>query len=70
LRWKDDQDKGVSQNIGSGYALKVAFGPVVNKRITGKLYIALPDESKSFVTGTFDAEIRQPPAPKLPKPKK
>ncbi|HWX18380.1 MAG TPA: hypothetical protein VN578_00610 [Candidatus Binatia bacterium] len=69
LHWTDDRNKGVNQNIPNGYALKIAFGPAANGRITGKLFIALPDESKSFVAGTFDAEIRKPPPPKPPKPK-
>jgi len=69
LRWKDIDDKGKTHNIASGYALKVVFGLAANKRITGKLYLGLPDEAKSFVAGTFDAEIRPPPAPKPPKPK-
>jgi len=45
-------------------------------RMPGKIYLALPDDLKSFVAGTFNAEIRKPPAPKpkqtppLPKPPK
>ena len=69
LRWKDAQNKGVNENIASGYALKVAFGAATNGRITGKLYIGLPDGAKSFVAGTFDAELRKPPPPKAPKAK-
>ena len=69
LRWKDDQNKGKTENIAAGYALKVVFGPAVNKRIAGRLYLGLPDQAKSFVAGSFDAEIRAPPPPKAPKPK-
>jgi len=64
LRWKNDQNKGMSESFNNGYAFRVVFGPASNGRITGKLYIAFPDGAKSFVAGTFDAEIRKPPPPK------
>jgi|ERR1051326_1239832 DNA-directed RNA polymerase subunit RPC12/RpoP len=63
-RWKDDQQKAVTRSINSGYALRVSFGDATNGRIPGKIYISLPDESKSFVAGTFNAEIRKPNPPK------
>jgi DNA-directed RNA polymerase subunit RPC12/RpoP len=68
LLWKDDQQKAARKNITEGYALKVAFGDAANGRIPGKIYISLPDENKSFVAGTFNAEIRKatPPKPKQP----
>jgi hypothetical protein len=69
VRWKDDQDKAVNQNITEGYALKVVFGQAVNSRIAGRIYLALPDDAKSFIAGTFDAEIRKPAPPKPPKAK-
>jgi hypothetical protein len=64
LIWKDDQQKPVRRNISNGYALKVAFGEAASGRIPGKIYISLPDENKSFVAGTFNAEIRKAPPPK------
>lgn len=64
LRWKNEQDKAVNQNINSGYALKVIFGQAANNRIPGKIYIAFPDDEKSFAAGTFDAEIRKPNPPR------
>jgi hypothetical protein len=69
LRWKDDQQKAVTRNFSSGYALKLIFGEAANSRIPGKIFIGLPDDAKSFVAGTFEAEIRKPSAPK-PKPPK
>jgi hypothetical protein len=69
LRWKDDQQKAVTRSITSGYALKVAFGDAANGRIPGKIYISLPDENKSFVAGTFNAEIKKPTPPKQKQPK-
>jgi DNA-directed RNA polymerase subunit RPC12/RpoP len=64
LKWKDEQQKSVTRNINNGYALKVAFGDAANGRIPGKIYISLPDENKSFVAGTFNAEIRKASPPK------
>lgn len=64
LRWKDDRGQNLTETIGAGYALKVQFGEVAGGRIDGRIYICLPDESKSFVGGTFDAEIRKPPPPR------
>jgi hypothetical protein len=68
LRWKDDQDKPVNRQIGSGYALKIAFGEAANARISGRIFICLPDEAKSFVAGKFDADIKKPAPPKAKKP--
>jgi len=64
LRWKDEAQKAVNEKINGGYALKIVFGEATNGRMPGKIYISLPDESKSVVAGTFDAEIRRPPPPK------
>jgi hypothetical protein len=40
------------------------FGEPRDGRMPGKLYFAAPDAAKSWVAGTFDAEIRNPPPPK------
>jgi hypothetical protein len=68
VRWKNVQDKGESQNVNSGYALRVDFGQATNGRMPGQIYLCLPDDSKSVVAGTFDAEIRKPPPPKPGQP--
>ncbi len=70
LRWKNEQQQPATESITHGYALKVTFGQATNGHISGKIYLCLPDSAKSFVAGTFDAEIRKPPAPKPPGPKK
>ena len=68
LRWKDDQDQARTRNFSSGYALKMIFGEAVNARMTGKIFLSLPDDERSVVAGTFDAEIRKPPPPKPRQP--
>jgi DNA-directed RNA polymerase subunit RPC12/RpoP len=67
LRWKDDAQKAQNQKVSGGYALRVAFGTAAGGHIPGKIYVALPDDSKSVIAGSFTAEIRKPPAPKQPK---
>ncbi len=69
LRWKDQQLDPMTHNINEGgYAVKIIFGEAANGHMPGKLYMAFPDDAKSFVAGTFDAEIRrvQPPKKKSP----
>jgi hypothetical protein len=69
VRWKDPQEKGATQSISHGYALKLAFGDALNGRIPGNIYLSLPDESKTFVAGSFNAEIKKPAPPKPKQPK-
>ncbi|HLH55468.1 MAG TPA: hypothetical protein VKY92_17835 [Verrucomicrobiae bacterium] len=57
LRWKDDRQEPVTQHIHGGYAMKLTFGPILNGRLKGRIFIALPDERKSFAAGNFEAEI-------------
>jgi hypothetical protein len=66
LRWKDEQQQPATKGFSHGYALKVTFGEAANGHIPGKIYFCLPDGEKSFVAGTFDAQIRKPPPPKGP----
>jgi hypothetical protein len=65
LRWKDDQKQPVTAHIDSAYALKVVFGQPAEGHMPGRIYIALPDDSRSFAAGTFEAVIRKPVPPKL-----
>jgi DNA-directed RNA polymerase subunit RPC12/RpoP len=63
LRWADNKQQA-GEAILSDYAMKLDFGKVSGGRIPGKIYICLPDEAKSYVAGTFQAEIRRSTAPK------
>ena len=69
LRWKNDQDQPVTQFFNDGYALKLVFGTAANGRIPGQIYLCLPDDAKSVVAGTFEAEIRKALPPKPPRSK-
>jgi len=67
LRWKDEQEQARTRNFASGYALKMIFGEAANARMPGKIFLSLPDNEKSVVAGTFDAEISRAPPP-TPRP--
>ena len=57
-----------SNVLGEETARQV-YTQAINSRISGRIYLALPDDARSFIAGTFDAEIRRPPPPKPPKGK-
>ena len=59
LHWKAD-GQNEKESYAGGYALRLEFGPLANNRIPGKIYFCAPDELKSYVLGTFSAEIRRP----------
>ncbi|HZT23390.1 MAG TPA: hypothetical protein VFB55_10815 [Verrucomicrobiae bacterium] len=59
LRWPD-HDRTEHDSLENGYALRLQFGSIQNNRIEGKIYFCAPDETKSYVAGTFTAEIRHP----------
>lgn len=66
LRWKDEQGQSVTQDYHEGYALRLEFGAVADTRLPGKIYLAAPDDGRSYVAGTFDLEIRKPKPSKPP----
>jgi DNA-directed RNA polymerase subunit RPC12/RpoP len=59
LRWKDgDQQRKV--NFTNGYAMRLEFEPLSGNRLSGTIYLCLPDDEKSYVAGTFRADVRRP----------
>ena len=64
LRWRNELGKAVTKEFKSGYAARLEFGQVNGKWLPGKVFIATPDETHSYVAGTFNAEIRKPSPPK------
>ena len=59
LRWKDD-DQQSKVTITNGYALRLNFGQLSGNHLSGKIYLCVPDETKSYIAGTFNADIRRP----------
>jgi hypothetical protein len=58
LRWREGELQ-VARSFTNGYAMKLEFGQLAGNKIPGKIYLCLPDDSKSRVAGTFEAEIRK-----------
>jgi hypothetical protein len=58
LHWKEG-DQLMSDTIIKGYALRLVLGQISGNRLPGKIYLCLPDETKSYVAGTFNADIRR-----------
>lgn len=59
LAWKDEGQKTPSeQKFIDKYTMVLEFGVEKDKKLSGKIQLRLPDETKSHVAGTFEAEIR------------
>jgi hypothetical protein len=68
MRYKEArQDFPKSEMFMEKYAMKLEFGKEADEKLPGKIYLCMPDEAKSFVAGTFVAEVaadpNQPPRP-------
>jgi hypothetical protein len=59
LHWRDGSQRG-SQTFSNGYAMKLELAQTSADKAPGRIYLCLPDDSRSFVAGTFDAEVRKP----------
>lgn len=62
LHWTEGQRE--STTFHNGYAMKIQFGAKLGNAIPGEIFISTPDESKSWIAGTFRAEIHHPGPPK------
>jgi len=59
LAWKEaGQTAPSEQKFTDKYTLLLDFGQEKDKKLPGKIYLTLPDEVKSHVAGTFDADIK------------
>jgi hypothetical protein len=67
MRWRTDWQKAGNKAFQTNYLLKAVFGVPGRGKIQGKIYLGLPDSTKSFVAGSFEADIRKPAPPKPPK---
>jgi len=65
IRWKEG-DLQVSQSFTNSYAMKLKFDQFTNDTLPGRIYLCLPDNSRSFVVGTFAAETHNPPGSRPP----
>lgn len=58
VRWKEAGENRTSA-FTNGYAMRLEFGALKGNRLPGKIYLCLPDGSRSAVAGVFNAEVRQ-----------
>jgi DNA-directed RNA polymerase subunit RPC12/RpoP len=63
LRWREG-GQTMRDAFDNGYAMRLEFGALANNRLPGKIYLCMPDETKSYVAGTFNVEIRRPRPPR------
>jgi hypothetical protein len=59
LRWRES-DQPRSETFTNNYAMRLEFGMPANNHLPGKIYFCAPDKMKSYILGTFNAEIRKP----------
>jgi len=62
LSWKGEPQSIPGKKAIGSYLLRVQFGEVTEDgHLPGKIYFCAFDSAKSWVAGTFDAELRMPP---------
>ena len=62
--WRDNAGTVQRENFEINYAMRLELGEVANRHLPGKIYLCTPDNEKSYLLGSFNAEIHKP------KPKK
>jgi DNA-directed RNA polymerase subunit RPC12/RpoP len=56
LTWKEG-DTVQTVTFNQGYALKLDFGQAAGRKLSGKIYVCLPDDAKSCLAGTFEVRL-------------
>ncbi len=57
-KWKVEGKTALQQKVYSkGYAMKLQFGAVSEDKVSGTIYLCLPDEEQSVVVGSFIASV-------------
>lgn len=58
LRWKVG-DQTMRENFTNDYAMMLNFNKITNAQISGSIYLCTSDSHKSYLAGTFNADIRK-----------
>jgi hypothetical protein len=59
MKWLDEENGAVkTETFTRDYAMRLEFGPLEEGRLSGKIYLCVPDEAKSYVAGVFSAEMK------------
>jgi len=56
MTW-DEGDVVQTSTYNKGYGMKLQFDQAINRTVSGKIYLCLPDDSKSCVAGTFKVRL-------------
>jgi hypothetical protein len=59
ITWTED-GAVQSTTFSKGYGMKLQFDKAKNRKVSGKIYLCLPDDSKSCVAGTFEVRLPKP----------
>lgn len=60
LHWKSGGNSLPQQaSFMTGYMLKLELGQPQNGKVPGKIYLCVPDATKSFIRGTFELPVKQ-----------
>jgi hypothetical protein len=65
LSWREG-DMRVIETFTNNFALKLEFGILSSDQLPGKIYLCLPDAMKSYVAGSFTAEVPRFPPRRAP----
>jgi len=60
MTWSEN-DVIQSATFGKGYGMKLQFAQAMDRKVSGKIYLCLPDDSKSYVAGTFEVKLPKQP---------
>jgi hypothetical protein len=62
LHWPEDGETHETHkdSYEINYALRLEFGSLTNRHLPGRIYLCTPDPQKSYVMGTFNAEVSVP----------
>jgi len=59
MKWLDEETEAIkTETFTRDYAMRLEFGTLEDERISGKIYLCVPDEAKSYVAGVFSAEVK------------
>lgn len=59
IGWKDG-DENKTETFQEGYAMELKVAAAKGRRISGRIYLSLPDDSKSYIAGTFTVVLPRP----------
>ena len=58
MKWKKSAERMPEQRcFMDRYAMRLEFGQLSGSKLPGKIYLCLPDKEKSFIAGTFEAQV-------------